>query len=191
MDPRRPFTHPCGVISDRRFVETPDSPDGPTTRIFTRIDDANPPPERGHDVNHSNHDPPERRDALPTRELRAAHDRGPSAHAGNGDAGVHGSDDDDGGSSARAGNGAHMGNGDAGERPLPPEADPVAVLRDGLQDAVDAGWDLSRIEQEYILTALDALGGQKGATAEALGISRRTLYRKLRSYRAAGVLEAP
>jgi len=38
------------------------------------------------------------------------------------------------------------------------------------------------VEKECIIAALEALGGQRKKTADALGISRRTLWLKLRKY---------
>ncbi|MDH5588836.1 MAG: sigma-54 dependent transcriptional regulator, partial [Gemmatimonadota bacterium] len=44
-------------------------------------------------------------------------------------------------------------------------------------------WSLEDLEREYILSTLDAAGGRRSETARSLGISRRTLYRKLQRYR--------
>ena len=41
---------------------------------------------------------------------------------------------------------------------------------------------LEEIERRYILRALEALGGNRTLTAQVLGLDRKTLYRKLRSY---------
>ena len=41
---------------------------------------------------------------------------------------------------------------------------------------------LADIEKRYILQALDAFEGRKAATADALGIDRKTLYRRLERY---------
>jgi len=54
--------------------------------------------------------------------------------------------------------------------------------------SMDAGLD--EMEKKAILMALEKTGGNQGKAAEALGISRRTLLRKLKIYREAG-LEAP
>ena len=43
-----------------------------------------------------------------------------------------------------------------------------------------------QVEKTAILQALDNNGGNQGRAAEALGISRRTLIRKLKTYREAG-----
>ncbi len=49
-------------------------------------------------------------------------------------------------------------------------------------------WDLDRLEREYILEVLDHEGWHQANAAEVLGINRRTLYRKLKRYRAKGLL---
>jgi transcriptional regulator with PAS, ATPase and Fis domain/Tfp pilus assembly protein PilZ len=50
---------------------------------------------------------------------------------------------------------------------------------------VIAGAGLDEMEKKTILMALEKNGGNQGRAAEALGISRRTLIRKLKSYRQA------
>jgi DNA-binding NtrC family response regulator len=52
----------------------------------------------------------------------------------------------------------------------------------------DAGLD--QVEKRAILHALEDSGGNQGKAAEALGISRRTLIRKLKVYREAGLEDA-
>jgi transcriptional regulator with PAS, ATPase and Fis domain len=47
--------------------------------------------------------------------------------------------------------------------------------------------DLDQVEKRAILHALEDNGGNQGKAAEALGISRRTLIRKLKIYREAGL----
>jgi transcriptional regulator with PAS, ATPase and Fis domain len=47
--------------------------------------------------------------------------------------------------------------------------------------------DLSQVERQMILQALERFNGNQGQAAEALGISRRTLIRKLKVYRATGM----
>jgi DNA-binding NtrC family response regulator len=47
--------------------------------------------------------------------------------------------------------------------------------------------DLDQVEKQAILHALEDSGGNQGKAAEALGISRRTLIRKLKIYREAGL----
>ena len=48
--------------------------------------------------------------------------------------------------------------------------------------AREHGWDLDRLEREYILATLEETDGNKSRAAELLGIDRRTLYRKLEAY---------
>jgi two-component system, NtrC family, response regulator AtoC len=55
---------------------------------------------------------------------------------------------------------------------------------------ITAGAGLDEVEKKTILMALEKSGGNQGKAAEALGISRRTLIRKLKSYRQAE-LESP
>lgn len=43
------------------------------------------------------------------------------------------------------------------------------------------GWNLRRLEREYIRTVIRHTDGHKGSAAEYLGIDRRTLYRKLQA----------
>jgi Bacterial regulatory protein, Fis family/PilZ domain len=43
--------------------------------------------------------------------------------------------------------------------------------------------DLNEVERQMIFSALERFGGNQGKAAEALGISRRTLLRKLKAYR--------
>jgi predicted DNA-binding protein (UPF0251 family) len=45
--------------------------------------------------------------------------------------------------------------------------------------------DLDDFEKQRVYTALERCGGNQGKAAQALGISRRTLLRKLKSYREA------
>jgi two-component system response regulator HydG len=52
------------------------------------------------------------------------------------------------------------------------------------------GWDLARLEREYILATIEHLGGRRGEAADRLGIDRRTLGRKLRAYRIARAVAA-
>jgi transcriptional regulator with GAF, ATPase, and Fis domain len=47
--------------------------------------------------------------------------------------------------------------------------------------------DLDQVEKRAILQALESSGSNQGKAAEALGISRRTLIRKLKVYREAGL----
>ena len=50
---------------------------------------------------------------------------------------------------------------------------------------------LDQVEKRAILQALEQNDGNQGRAAEALGISRRTLLRKLKAYREAGLEDAP
>jgi DNA-binding transcriptional ArsR family regulator len=50
-----------------------------------------------------------------------------------------------------------------------------------------AAAELDQVEKRAILQALENSGGNQGKAAEALGISRRTLIRKLKIYREAGL----
>jgi two-component system response regulator HydG len=45
---------------------------------------------------------------------------------------------------------------------------------------------LDELEREYILATLQRANGNKSRAAETLGLDRKTLYRKLEEYRAAG-----
>jgi DNA-binding NtrC family response regulator len=47
---------------------------------------------------------------------------------------------------------------------------------------------MDSIEREVILRTLEANKGNKTATAEVLGISRRSIYNKLAEYEAQGLL---
>lgn len=51
-----------------------------------------------------------------------------------------------------------------------------------LERALLEGWELARLEREYLLLVLGATGGNRTRTAEILGIARRTVYRKLKVY---------
>jgi DNA-binding NtrC family response regulator len=46
--------------------------------------------------------------------------------------------------------------------------------------ALEEGWSLKRLEDEYIRAVLSHTSGHQGRAANILGIDRRTLYRKLR-----------
>jgi transcriptional regulator with PAS, ATPase and Fis domain len=61
---------------------------------------------------------------------------------------------------------------------------PQALPRDDEHSATSGGLD--EMERQAIFQALDKNGGNQGKAAEALGISRRTLLRKLKTYREAG-----
>lgn len=59
-----------------------------------------------------------------------------------------------------------------------------------VRHTVVSGAGLDEVEKKTILMALEKNGGNQGKAAETLGISRRTLIRKLKSYRQAE-LESP
>lgn len=50
------------------------------------------------------------------------------------------------------------------------------------QDGSEKTLTLASIERQHIIALLDVYGGNRTKTAEALGISRKTLYRKLHQY---------
>jgi DNA-binding NtrC family response regulator len=64
---------------------------------------------------------------------------------------------------------------------LPPE---MTGRSERSQIRVAAGLTLDTVEKEYILYSLERNGGNKARTAEALGISEKTLYNKLNRYAA-------
>ena len=74
--------------------------------------------------------------------------------------------------------------------PLSP--DPVEpAVQDLLLQAREDRWDLERVERTYILRVLEDHGWSKTESAEALGINRSTLYRKLTRYREEGHMGPP
>jgi len=60
-----------------------------------------------------------------------------------------------------------------------------AALPSLIEGARAARWTLDALEREYIERVLTEEGGHQSRAAERLGIDRRTLYRKLKQYRAA------
>jgi two-component system response regulator HydG len=64
-------------------------------------------------------------------------------------------------------------------RDAPPDA--AFVARAGAER-----WTLARVEREHILQVLGSVGGHQAKAADALGIDRRTLQRKLKQYRDEG-----
>ena len=78
----------------------------------------------------------------------------------------------------------------AGARSIPFDPDPGVREEEGvvLERAEDEAWDLDRLEREYILRTLERTHWHQGNAAEILGVNRRTLYRKLKKYREAGLL---
>ncbi len=75
-----------------------------------------------------------------------------------------------------------------GAEELPPEIGPVrekaAAAGDGLR--LRPGTPLADMERRLIELSLDHFGGDKRKTAEALGISLKTLYNRLNEYASAG-----
>jgi DNA-binding NtrC family response regulator len=65
---------------------------------------------------------------------------------------------------------------------LPDEIRRASGNREVIRSAVDRGLTLSEVEREYIFSVLRRMGGNKTRAAEALGIPRRTLYRRLDEY---------
>jgi transcriptional regulator with PAS, ATPase and Fis domain len=64
------------------------------------------------------------------------------------------------------------------------EAEDLALPNTKAADPSSGGaGDLNEMERSMILKALEACGGNQGAAAQQLGISRRTLSRKLKVYR--------
>ena len=70
--------------------------------------------------------------------------------------------------------------GGAPEVAVDAEPDPFAA-------ALARGLTLAELEREYIVRVLAAEGGNKTRAAQRLGLDRKTLYRKLEEYAAAGV----
>jgi hypothetical protein len=65
--------------------------------------------------------------------------------------------------------------------------DPPSAVRQGrgrqlLERAGQEEWSLARLEREYVLQVVEAVGGRRGEAADRLGIDRRTLHRKLKGY---------
>ena len=65
------------------------------------------------------------------------------------------------------------------EEDLPPE---IARRPDGEGIRVALGRPLEEVERDYLLATLRRFGGNRSRTAEALGVSQKTLYNKLRRY---------
>ncbi|MGB5674250.1 MAG: sigma-54 dependent transcriptional regulator [Gemmatimonadota bacterium] len=60
-------------------------------------------------------------------------------------------------------------------------------ISNSLARPLAAGWDLRRLERQYIRTVMRHTDGHKGRAAQFLGIDRRTLYRKLQDLDGDGV----
>jgi two-component system response regulator HydG len=69
---------------------------------------------------------------------------------------------------------------DAATPSLAAQAAPASLV----SAARAAHWTLEDLEREYIQRVLEEEGGHQSRAAELLGIDRRTLYRKLKQYRA-------
>jgi two-component system, NtrC family, response regulator AtoC len=72
----------------------------------------------------------------------------------------------------------HIAADDLPERIKNFEPRHVVVAGDDLEEMVP----LEEVERRYILRVLQAAGGNKSLAAQRLGVSRRTLYRKLGEY---------
>jgi len=66
----------------------------------------------------------------------------------------------------------------------PPQAATTNPQQSILTRARDERWTVERLEREHILTVLESVSGNQTRAAAELGIDRRTLYRKLKLYRA-------
>ncbi len=64
-----------------------------------------------------------------------------------------------------------------------PQAAATDPHQNFLTRARDERWTVERLEREHILSVLESVSGNQTQAAAALGIDRRTLYRKLKQYR--------
>ncbi|HTS86852.1 MAG TPA: sigma-54 dependent transcriptional regulator [Gemmatimonadales bacterium] len=76
-----------------------------------------------------------------------------------------------------------------GSRAVPVDAAQWARDAGPIPSAVAEQWTLERLEREFILAVLGAKDGNVAESAVALGIDRRTLFRKLRRYREGGLID--
>jgi DNA-binding NtrC family response regulator len=76
--------------------------------------------------------------------------------------------------------------GDALSLEFPDDHDSVATPV--MTGAMDGRWTLDRLEREYLLAVLDRHEGEQTAAAADLGVSRRTVHRKLARYRHEGLV---
>ncbi len=74
-----------------------------------------------------------------------------------------------------------------GPEDLPEEIRRSSGNREVIRSAAERGLRLAELERDYIFEVLRRAGGNKTRAAEMLGIPRRTLYRRLDEYAAAGV----
>jgi DNA-binding NtrC family response regulator len=70
----------------------------------------------------------------------------------------------------------------------PPRGAPADPDQELASRARRERWTLERLEREHIVRVLEDTGGNQVKAADVLGIDRRTLHRKLTSYREEGVL---
>jgi DNA-binding NtrC family response regulator len=73
-----------------------------------------------------------------------------------------------------------------GTRDLPAEIRRATGNREVIRSAAEQGITLAELERDYIFEVLRRANGNKTRAAEILGIPRRTLYRRLDEYSAAG-----
>jgi len=74
---------------------------------------------------------------------------------------------------------------------LPPEIANDCPPRKAIAGGMSAAGSLEEMQRELILRVLDQTHGHQGKAADILGISRRTLYRKLKSFGVDMVFENP
>ena len=74
-----------------------------------------------------------------------------------------------------------------GPADLPEEIRRASGNREVIRSAAERGLGLAELERDYIFEVLRRAGGNKTRAADLLGIPRRTLYRRLDEYAAAGV----
>ena len=73
-------------------------------------------------------------------------------------------------------------HGDGTQAIFPIEEPSAAPLADGDARAIEPLLSLRDRERDAIVDALDRVGGNRRKAADILGISARTLYRKLKEY---------
>ena len=73
-------------------------------------------------------------------------------------------------------------------RSIRPEHLPPGLGATGAREQIriELGRPLDEVEREYLIATLRRLGGNRARTAQALGVSQKTLYNKLRRYALAG-----
>lgn len=70
-----------------------------------------------------------------------------------------------------------------GRGPLVEPHDLPREVQQGVEPGLVPIRPLREVEKDYIAQTLVRMGGRRGKAAEALGISRRTLYAKIKLYR--------